>query len=126
MRVCVYVYVSARVCVCNLHTCVCIYIHQCVCTLCIFHTHTKSLLFPSSKFCCYAYFLDLFYRSCVATLMKQANTDPQQVPYNITGWLDKNKDPLNETVVELLSHSKEVLVQSLFAPPDAGGTFIDQ
>ncbi|MEH0879176.1 hypothetical protein V6M80_12715, partial [Enterococcus faecium] len=42
------------------------------------------------------------------------------VPYNITGWLDKNKDPLNETVVELLSHSKEVLVQSLFAPPDAG------
>ncbi|XP_076442426.1 myosin heavy chain, striated muscle-like isoform X8 [Babylonia areolata] len=42
------------------------------------------------------------------------------VPYNITGWLEKNKDPLNETVIELLSHSKEALVMTLFAPPDAG------
>ncbi|KAK7097804.1 myosin heavy chain, striated muscle-like [Littorina saxatilis] len=41
------------------------------------------------------------------------------VPYNITGWLEKNKDPLNETVVELLTHSKEHLVQALFAPPEA-------
>ena len=40
-----------------------------------------------------------------------------QVPYNLTGWLDKNKDPLNETVVSLLEHSKEALVQTLFAPP---------
>ncbi|GFN81923.1 myosin heavy chain [Plakobranchus ocellatus] len=45
------------------------------------------------------------------------------VPYNITGWLEKNKDPLNETVVELLGHSKEALVQLLFAAPEepAGG-----
>ena len=44
-----------------------------------------------------------------------------QVPYNITGWLDKNKDPLNETVVSLLEHSKEFLVQTLFAPPPGTG-----
>ncbi|XP_061197039.1 myosin heavy chain, striated muscle-like isoform X3 [Saccostrea echinata] len=48
------------------------------------------------------------------------------VPYNITGWLEKNKDPINETVVELLSHSKEHLVQTLFAAPsdpaESGGT----
>ncbi|XP_046351162.1 myosin heavy chain, striated muscle-like isoform X8 [Haliotis rufescens] len=41
------------------------------------------------------------------------------VPYNINGWLEKNKDPLNETVVELLSHSKEAMVQTLFAIPEA-------
>ncbi|KAK3768205.1 hypothetical protein RRG08_031739 [Elysia crispata] len=40
------------------------------------------------------------------------------VPYNIAGWLEKNKDPLNETVVDLLSHSKEALVQLLFATPE--------
>jgi myosin heavy subunit len=44
-----------------------------------------------------------------------------QVPYNIQGWLEKNKDPLNETVVELLTHSKEALVQTLFGSPDEGG-----
>lgn len=38
-----------------------------------------------------------------------------QVPYNINGWLDKNKDPLNETVVALLEQSKEALVSTLFA-----------
>ncbi|CAL1527462.1 unnamed protein product [Lymnaea stagnalis] len=43
------------------------------------------------------------------------------VPYNISGWLEKNKDPLNETVVELLSHSKEALVGILFAPPEGVG-----
>ncbi|XP_041362744.1 myosin heavy chain, striated muscle-like isoform X1 [Gigantopelta aegis] len=40
------------------------------------------------------------------------------VPYNIIGWLDKNKDPLNETVVDLLAHSKEKFVQTLFAPSE--------
>ncbi|BFZ03204.1 hypothetical protein BsWGS_06243 [Bradybaena similaris] len=43
------------------------------------------------------------------------------VPYNITGWLEKNKDPLNETVVELLSHSKEALVGYLFQAPEGAG-----
>ncbi|KAK6169002.1 hypothetical protein SNE40_020136 [Patella caerulea] len=42
------------------------------------------------------------------------------VPYSITSWLEKNKDPLNETIVELLTHSKEALVASLFAPADPG------
>jgi len=46
------------------------------------------------------------------------------VPYNIESWLDKNKDPLNETVVQLLGHSKEPLVAYLFAdgaaPADDG------
>lgn len=45
-----------------------------------------------------------------------------QVPYNTNGWLDKNKDPLNETVVGLLMQSKEALVQTLFAA--AQGTAI--
>ncbi|XP_071106375.1 myosin heavy chain, striated muscle-like [Haliotis cracherodii] len=39
------------------------------------------------------------------------------VPYNIGGWLEKNKDPVNETIVELLKQSKEPLVQLLFSPP---------
>merc|ERR1719228_3131354 len=45
------------------------------------------------------------------------------VPYNIASWLEKNKDPLNETVVGLLSKSKEPLVAHLFpaAVPEAGG-----
>ncbi|KAL5969171.1 Myosin heavy chain striated muscle [Taenia solium] len=42
------------------------------------------------------------------------------VPYNITGWLDKNKDPLNDTVVNLLQESKEALVAHMFAPPEDG------
>ena len=54
-------------------------------------------------------------------MRQNANLAPPQVPYNITGWLEKNKDPLNETVVELLTHSKEMLVQALFAPPDVAG-----
>ncbi|XP_067673678.1 myosin heavy chain, striated muscle-like [Haliotis asinina] len=43
------------------------------------------------------------------------------VPYNIGGWLEKNKDPVNETIVDLLKQSKEPLVQMLFSPaePDA-------
>ncbi|CAG2223442.1 MYH6_7 [Mytilus edulis] len=39
------------------------------------------------------------------------------VPYGTEGWLEKNKDPINETVVELLSKSKEHLVATLFQPP---------
>ena len=42
------------------------------------------------------------------------------VGYNITGWLDKNKDPINETVVGLLQQSKEPLVVVFFAPPKEG------
>jgi hypothetical protein len=42
----------------------------------------------------------------------------------IMGWLEKNKDPINETVVELLRQSKEHLVATLFAPPAVPGLFI--
>uniref|UniRef100_A0A8V1AKG8 Myosin-7 n=1 Tax=Gallus gallus TaxID=9031 RepID=A0A8V1AKG8_CHICK len=46
------------------------------------------------------------------------------VDYNIIGWLEKNKDPLNETVVGLYQKSALKLLASLFsnyAGADAGG-----
>uniref|UniRef100_A0A8C3LJC4 Myosin motor domain-containing protein n=2 Tax=Phasianidae TaxID=9005 RepID=A0A8C3LJC4_CHRPC len=36
------------------------------------------------------------------------------VPYNIIGWLDKNKDPLNETVVAVFQKSQNKLLASLY------------
>jgi myosin heavy subunit len=45
------------------------------------------------------------------------------VQYNINGWLDKNKDPIQECVVQLMQASKEHLVSALFKDPeDEGGT----
>ena len=43
-----------------------------------------------------------------------------QVQYNITGWLDKNKDPIQECVVELMQESKEPLVSLFFKDPEEG------
>jgi len=43
-----------------------------------------------------------------------------QVQYNINGWLDKNKDPIQECVVQLMQESKEPLVSSLFKEADEG------
>jgi myosin heavy chain 6/7 len=50
------------------------------------------------------------------------------VSYNITGWLDKNKDPLNDTVVDQYKKGTNNLVLVLYADhpgqsggPDAGG-----
>nr|XP_027224355.1 myosin heavy chain, muscle-like [Penaeus vannamei] len=37
------------------------------------------------------------------------------VTYNLSGWLEKNKDPLNDTVVDQLKKSKMDLVVELFA-----------
>jgi myosin heavy chain 6/7 len=37
------------------------------------------------------------------------------VGYNIDGWLNKNKDPINDSVVILMSESKEPLTSHLFA-----------
>lgn len=37
------------------------------------------------------------------------------VDYNIIGWLQKNKDPLNETVVALYQKSSLKLLSNLFA-----------
>ena len=36
------------------------------------------------------------------------------VNYNLTNWLDKNKDPLNDTVVDQLKKSTNELVVYLF------------
>jgi len=43
------------------------------------------------------------------------------VQYNINGWLDKNKDPIQECVVQLMQESKEPLVAYFFRDPDAEG-----
>ncbi|XP_050503325.1 myosin heavy chain, muscle isoform X7 [Diabrotica virgifera virgifera] len=45
------------------------------------------------------------------------------VPYNITGWLEKNKDPLNDTVVDLYKKGSNALVVEIFAdhPGQSGG-----
>merc|ERR1712142_668954 len=37
------------------------------------------------------------------------------VHYNLTGWLEKNKDPLNDTVIDLLKKGSNKLVVTLFA-----------
>uniref|UniRef100_A0A8C2XQK4 Myosin heavy chain n=1 Tax=Cyclopterus lumpus TaxID=8103 RepID=A0A8C2XQK4_CYCLU len=38
------------------------------------------------------------------------------VDYNITGWLDKNKDPLNESVIQLYQKSNVKLLPVLYPP----------
>ncbi|XP_029155872.1 myosin heavy chain, muscle isoform X11 [Nylanderia fulva] len=45
------------------------------------------------------------------------------VPYNITGWLEKNKDPLNDTVVDQYKKSTNKLLVEIFAdhPGQSGG-----
>ena len=43
-----------------------------------------------------------------------------KVGYNIAGWLDKNKDPLNDNVVQLLGASKDSLVSAFFTVPTEG------
>merc|ERR1712045_128229 len=37
------------------------------------------------------------------------------VSYNLTGWLDKNKDPLNDTIVELMKNGGNALAIACFA-----------
>ena len=48
--------------------------------------------------------------------------------YNLTGWLEKNKDPLNDTVVDQFKKSSNKLMVEIFADhpgqsgaADAGG-----
>ena len=43
------------------------------------------------------------------------------VDYNINGWLDKNKDPLNDSVVQLYQKSGNKLLPVLY-PPVVEGT----
>ncbi|XP_067938044.1 myosin heavy chain, striated muscle-like isoform X3 [Watersipora subatra] len=40
------------------------------------------------------------------------------VHYSITGWLEKNKDPINDCIVNLFSESKEALIALLFKKPE--------
>ena len=46
-----------------------------------------------------------------------------QVPYNLTGWLEKNKDPLNDTVVDQFKKGTNSVVLEIFAdhPGQSGG-----
>lgn len=37
-----------------------------------------------------------------------------KVCYTVTGWLDKNKDPLNESVVDLLKKSTDPFIAGLW------------
>merc|ERR1712061_507850 len=39
------------------------------------------------------------------------------VSYNVTGWLEKNKDPVNETVVEILKNGSNELMVHLWRDP---------
>lgn len=44
------------------------------------------------------------------------------VPYNLTGWLEKNKDPLNDCVVDQLKHGSNKLCNAIFEDhPGLGG-----
>ena len=55
---------------------------------------------------------------------------PATVSYNLTGWLEKNKDPLNDTIVEMIKNGTNKLMiqcfkdhpgQPLEASKDGGG-----
>ena len=39
------------------------------------------------------------------------------VSYNLTGWLEKNKDPLNDTIVELIKNGGNSLAIECFKDP---------
>merc|ERR1711971_653702 len=40
------------------------------------------------------------------------------VPYNVNGWLEKNKDPVNETVIEQFRKGGNKLIGELFETAD--------
>ena len=56
---------------------------------------------PSTKFDKQAHFAIVHYAATVS--------------YNVTGWLEKNKDPLNDTVVDILKNGSNSLIQHIFA-----------
>ncbi|VEU19599.1 DEKNAAC100837 [Brettanomyces naardenensis] len=41
-----------------------------------------------------------------------------EVSYSVDGWLDKNKDPLSSTMVDLLSDSKNIFISDMFESQD--------
>ena len=40
---------------------------------------------------------------------------PGTVAYNVTGWLEKNKDPVNDTVVEQFKRGGNVILSDMFS-----------
>ena len=48
------------------------------------------------------------------------------VDYSITGWLEKNKDPLNESVIQLFQKSSIKLLSVFYPPPEPEGMFINR
>ena len=46
------------------------------------------------------------------------------VDYNITGWLVKNMDPLNDSVCQLYGKSPNKLLSICFPPPPAEGMYV--
>ena len=40
------------------------------------------------------------------------------VPYNVMGWLEKNKDPVNDSVIEQFRKGGNKLIKSLFEDPE--------
>lgn len=74
----------------------------------------KNINFP----CLLAFICTAYYTSMYLTW---------QVPYNIAGWLDKNKDPLNETVVACFQKSSNKLLANLYenyVSSDTGNTTV--
>jgi myosin heavy chain 6/7 len=64
--------------------------------------------------------------SCILTfylIYIDFNMNILKVPYNICGWLEKNKDPLNDTVVDQYKKGQNVLVTILYQdhPGQSGG-----
>ena len=51
----------------------------------------------------------------VTPLLSHSLSLHYQVDYTVEGWLDKNKDPLNESVVELFKKSSETLIAHLWS-----------
>ena len=68
---------------------------------------------PSTKFDKQAHFAIVHYAATVS--------------YNVTGWLEKNKDPLNDTVVDILKNGSNRLIVHIFAdhPGQSGGAADD-
>ena len=47
------------------------------------------------------------------------------VDYSITGWLEKNKDPLNDSVIQLYQKSSIKLLSVFYPPPEPEGMLIN-
>ncbi|KAG9343013.1 hypothetical protein JZ751_015231 [Albula glossodonta] len=62
---------------------------------------------------------DITYESLLLHSESYNSSVHTQVGYNISGWLEKNKDPLNETVVGLFQKSSMPLLAALFKEEEA-------